>query len=330
MRDMTKGFWKKNGPLFVLAPMADVTDAAFRRVIAKYSKPYGPDAMWTEFVSCDGLCSDGKNALMKALWFTEAERPIVVQFFGAKPDNFYQCALLAQELGFDGIDINMGCPDRSVEKQKAGAALMRDHKLAQKIIKETKRGAGDLPVSVKTRVGYKEDILDEWLPWLLETEPAAITIHARTREEMSKVPARWSDVARAVEIARRYDSSPDRARIIGNGDIASLADAEEKVRQSGADGAMVGRGIFGNPWFFNKEKDINSISIEEKLSVMLEHTFLFEKLFNGKKNFDTMKKHYKAYVHGFDGVKELRVKLMTARDAGEVAKIVSSSAFFTK
>src|SRR3972149_12153602 len=281
MRDMTKGFWKKNGPLFVLAPMADVTDAAFRRVIAKYSKPYHPDAMWTEFVSCDGFRSDGKNALMKALWFTEAERPIVAQFFGAKPDNFYQCALLAQELGFDGIDINMGCPDRSVEKQKAGAALMRDHKLAQKIIKETKRGAGDLPVSVKTRVGYKEDILDEGLPRLLETEPAAITIHARTREEMSKVPARWSDVARAVEIARRYDSSPDRARIIGNGDIASLADAEGKVRQSGADGAMIGRGIFGNPWFFNKEKDINSISIEEKLSVMLEHTFLFEKLFKG-------------------------------------------------
>jgi len=330
MRDMTKGFWKKNGPIFVLAPMADVTDAAFRRIIAKYSKPYHPDAMWTEFVSCDGLCSDGRSALLKNLQFMEAERPIVAQFFGAKPDNFYQCALLAQELGFDGIDINMGCPDRSVEKQRAGAALMRDHKLAQKIIKETKRGAGDLPVSVKTRIGYDSDILDEWLPRLLETELAAVTVHARTREEMSRVPAHWEAVARAAEIARRYDSSPDRARIIGNGDIASLADAEGKVRQSGADGAMIGRGIFGNPWFFNKEKDINSISIEEKLSVMLEHTFLFEKLFNGKKNFDTMKKHYKAYVHGFDGVKELRVKLMTARDAGEVAKIVSSSAFFTK
>ena len=329
---MVKGFWKKNGPLFVLAPMADVTDAAFRRIIAKYSKSSdsGLNAMWTEFVSCDGLCSKGKAALIKSLEFTEAERPIVVQFFGSKPDNFYQCALLAQELGFDGIDINMGCPDKKVEKQNAGAALIRDYKLAQKIIKETKRGAGDLPVSVKTRIGYDSDILDEWLPRLLETELAAVTVHARTREEMSRVPAHWEAVARAAEIARRYDSSPDRARIIGNGDIASLADAEGKVRQSGADGAMIGRGIFGNPWFFNKEKDINSISIEEKLSVMLEHTFLFEKLFNGKKNFDTMKKHYKAYVHGFDGAKELRVKLMTARDAGEVAKIVSSSAFFTK
>ena len=328
---MVKGFWKQSKPIFVLAPMADVTDAAFRRIIAKYSKSYdangalksGPDAMWTEFVSCDGLCSAGKSALLKNLWFTAEERPIVAQFFGAKPENFYQCALLSQELGFDGIDINMGCPDKSVEKQKAGAALMRDHKLAQKIIAETKRGAGELPVSVKTRVGYDKDILDEWLPRLLETEPSAIIIHARTRQEMSLVPARWEDIARAVEIARRYDSSPDRARIIGNGDIKSLADAEEKARQSGADGAMIGRGIFGNPWFFNKEKDINTISLEEKLSVMLEHTFLFEKLFAGVKSFDTMKKHYKAYIHGFDGAKELRVKLMSARDAEDAERIIA-------
>src|SRR3989338_11358634 len=147
---------------------------------------------------------------------------------------------------------------------------------------------------------------------------------------MSLVPARWDMVSRAVEIARAYDSSEDRTLIIGNGDVTSLADAEEKVRQSGADGAMIGRGIFGNPWFFNREKDINAISIEEKLSVMLEHTFLFEELFNGEKNFDTMKKHYKAYVHGFGGARELRIKLMAARNADEVAQIVKSSAFFVK
>ena len=321
---MVKGFWEKAKPIFVLAPMADVTDAAFRRIIAKYSKSpdSGLGAMWTEFVSCDGLYSKGKEVLIKTLEFTEAERPIVAQFFGAKPDNFYQCALLAQELGFDGIDINMGCPDRKVERQNAGANLMRDHKLAQKIIIETKRGAGNLPVSVKTRIGYNSDILDEWLPRLLENEPAAITIHARTRKEMSLVPAHWEAIARAVKIAHKYDSSPDRTRIIGNGDILSLKDAEEKVRQTGADGAMIGRGIFGNPWFFNKEKDIASISIEEKLSVMIEHGFLFEKIFAGIKNFNIMKKHFKAYVSGFDGAKELRVKLMAARDADAVAQIV--------
>lgn len=315
-------------PIFVLAPMADVTDAAFRQIIAKYSKSAdsGLGAIWTEFVSCDGLCSDGKDALMRNLWFTKAERPIVAQFFGSKPDNFYRCALLAQELGFDGIDINMGCPDKKVEKQNAGAALMRDHKLAQKIIIETKRGAGELPVSVKTRIGYDSDILDEWLPRLLETEPAAIIVHARTRKEMSLVPARWEAVARAVEIAHRYDSSPNRALIIGNGDIVSMADAEEKTRQSGADGAMIGRGIFGNPWFFNKEKDVNTISIEEKLSVMIEHAFLFEKLFARTKSFGVMKKHFKAYVNGFDGAKNLRIRLMAARDANDAARIVEKYA----
>ena len=342
---MTKGFWEKDKSLFTLAPMADVTDAAFRQIIAKYSRPYGPDAIWTEFVSCDGLCSDGKDALMHNLWFTEVERPIVAQFFGSKPDNFYRCALLAQELGFDGIDINMGCPDKKVEKQNAGAALMRNHELAQKIIIETKRGAGNLPVSVKTRIGYDSDILDEWLPRLLETEPDAITIHARTRKEMSLVPARWEAIARAVEIARRYDSSPNRALIIGNGDIVSMIDAEEKVRQSGADGAMIGRGIFGNPWFFNREKDINTISIEEKLLVLIEHAFLFEKLFAGNprteraeqssydgiKSFSVMKKHFKAYVSGFDGAKDLRIKLMAARDANDAAQIVEKyRAFFVK
>ncbi len=328
---MISGFWKQlKRPFFALAPMADVTDAAFRRIIARYGKVTrpdgtsggGPDVMWTEFVSCDGLCSAGREALLRDLWFTESERPIVAQFFGSKPENFYRCALLAQELGFDGIDINMGCPDKKVEKQNAGAALMRDPKLAQEVIRETKRGAGNVPVSVKTRIGYDADILDAWIPRLLETGLAAITVHARTRTEMSLAPARWEAVAKAVEIARRYDASPNRTLIIGNGDIASMADAEEKVRQSGADGAMIGRGIFGNPWFFNREKDAREITIEEKLSVMLEHSFLFEELFAGVKSFAVMKKHYKAYVSGFAGAKELRAQLMGAHNAREVEDIV--------
>ncbi len=317
---MVKGFWKQlKKPVMVLAPMADVTDAAFRQIIAKYGKP---DVMWTEFVSCDGLCSEGRKALLKDLAFTEAERPIVAQFFGSKPDNFYQCALLAQELGFDGIDINMGCPDRSVEKQGAGAALMCEPKLTQEIIRETIRGAGNLPVSVKTRIGYNTDILDTWIPQLLETELSAITVHARTRKEMSLVPARWEHVAHAVELAHKYDSSKNRTLILGNGDITSLEDAHEKVRQTGADGAMIGRGIFGNPWFFNTEKDASTVSLEEKFLVMLEHTFLFEKTFTGVKSFDVMKKHYKAYVNGFDGAKELRIKLMNTKTAQEVADII--------
>src|SRR3989344_273861 len=207
MRDMTKGFWEKNGPIFVLAPMADVTDAAFRRVIAKYSKPYHPDAMWTEFVSCDGLCSDGRSALLKNLQSMEAERPIVAQFFGANPDNFYQCALLISELGFDGIYINMGCPDRSVEKQCAGAGMIKDPKLAKEIIQAAREGGNGLPVSVKTRIGYNKVEIDTWIRSLLEEKLPALTLHLRTRKEMSDVPAHWELMPQIV--ALRNEISPE-------------------------------------------------------------------------------------------------------------------------
>jgi len=314
---MVTGFWKNlPKPIYCLAPMANVTDAAFRRIIAKYGKP---DIMWTEFVSCDGLCSSGKDALLVDLAYSEAERPIVAQIFGSKPDNFYKTALLIQEFGFDGIDINMGCPDRSVEKQCAGAAMMKNPKLAQECIRATQKGAGALPVSVKTRTGYNKNQLAEWLPALLETGLAAITIHARTRKEMSLVPARWEDIAQAVKLRDSFDNSPTKTLILGNGDVKDLADAELKIKQTGADGVMIGRGIFGNPWLFAR----HSPSVEEKLRVMAEHTHLFEKLLGDKKSFDIMKKHYKAYVNGFDGAKELRIKLMAAKTADEVENVVN-------
>jgi nifR3 family TIM-barrel protein len=321
---MQKGFWEKlNKPVLALAPMANVTDAAFRFIIAKYGKP---DVMWTEFVSCDGLVSSGRERLLPDLWFDESERPIVAQFFSATPENFYQCAQLAQELGFHGIDINMGCPDRTIEKQGAGAALIKNPELAKEIIKATKRGAGSLPVSVKTRIGFHANTLKDWLPHLLEADPAAITIHARTRKEMSKVPAHWEAVAEGVSLRDKYFSGPaERPLILGNGDVTSIAEAEAKAQQTGADGIMIGRGIFGNPWLFNRERAPQSITLEERLKVMIEHTYLFEQKFNHLKSFELMKKHYKAYVAGFDTAKELRMKLMEkAKSAAEVERIVKS------
>jgi nifR3 family TIM-barrel protein len=316
---MQTGFWKKlKKPIMVLAPMANVTDAAFRPIIAKYGKP---DVMFTEFVSCDGLVSPGQKKLLVDFMYTEAERPIVAQIFGSKPENFYKTALLIQELGFDGIDINMGCPDRNVEKQGAGACLMKNPKLAQEIIRETKRGAGKLPVSIKTRIGYNKNSLNEWLPALLETEPAAIILHARTRKEMSSVPANWATIADAVRIRDQYGS---KTLILGNGDVKDLADAQEKIKATGVDGVMIGRGIFGNPWLFNRNVDYAKISIKEKLRVMVEHTYLFEKILGEYKNFAIMKKHYKAYANGFDGAKELRIKLMEGADtASDVERIVA-------
>lgn len=310
---------KGGKPLFVLAPMADVTDAAFRRLIAKYGKP---DAMWTEFVSADGLCMGGKDALMRDLIFTDAERPIIAQFFTSRPENMKKVAELARELGFDGIDINMGCPDKSIEKQGAGAAMIKNPALAREVLRAAKEGAGALPVSVKTRVGFNKVELETWLPELLAEDPALITIHARTRKEMSKVPARWEHVKRAVEIRNAIPEgqSGHNTLIFGNGDALDVADAEKKAIESGADGVMLGRAIFGNPWLFAPHTRPEKIA--DRLRVMVEHTHLFEQLLGDAKNFAIMKKHYKAYVNGWDGAKEFRMRLMEAENAKQVEDLV--------
>ncbi|MBI4272634.1 tRNA-dihydrouridine synthase [Candidatus Uhrbacteria bacterium] len=315
-----KNFWSNlPSPFFVLAPMANVTDAAFRSIIAKYGKP---DVMITEFVSCHGLCSKGRENILPDLWYSEIERPIVAQIFGSEPEHFYKCAQFLAEKGFDGIDINMGCPDKNVEKQGAGAALIKDPKRAQEIIRATKRGAPHLPVSVKTRLGYSKITIDEWFGYLLEMGLSAITVHGRTRKEMSKVPAHWDAIAQVVEMAKKYDSSIKRPRIIGNGDVSSLVDARDKAKEYGVDGVMIGRGIFGNPWLFDPQKKIPEIPLEERLRVMMEHTKLFEEKFTNIKPFDLMKKHYKAYVSGFEGAKELRVELMKAKNSEHLERIL--------
>ncbi len=316
---MVKGFWGQlKKPIMVLAPMADVTDAAFREIIAKYGKP---DVVWTEFVSADGLASEkGRKGLLIDFKYSEQERPIVAQLFGATPEHFYDAAKLAKTLGFDGVDINMGCPDKKVLKQGAGAFLCKHPQLAQEIIYQTMRGAEGLPVSVKIRLGYNTDILEEWVPALLETQLAAIIIHARTMKEMSDVPARWERVADAVKMRNQMQGDNKQTLILGNGDVKNLVEAQSRVDETGCDGVMIGRGIFGNPWLF--DRDAREIPLEEKLRVMVEHTLLFKKYFENIKSFDVMKKHYKAYVNGFDGAKDLRVLLMDCKNAKEVGGVV--------
>lgn len=347
-------FWKKlNRPFFCLAPMADVTDAAFRRVIAKYGKP---DVTWTEFVSADGLCHPkGRESLLADLKYTEAERPIVVQLFSSRPDNMRAAAKMCAELGFDGIDINMGCPDRAIEKQGCGSAMIKTPDKAVEIIRAAKDGikesGRDIPLSVKTRVGYNKEIIDEWIPVLLNENIQALTIHARTRKDLSQVPANWDYVTRVVALRDKF--APDTV-IIGNGDVVDMDDGLEKARKTGCDGIMIGRALFGNPWIFNKDVSIkkrgnwrqnfflrllpnawsksimgdsrytvSDIPLADKLAVMIEHTDLFTELLGGVKNFAVMKKHYKAYSNGFPGAKDLRIRLMESRDAAEVRRIVA-------
>ena len=301
----------------MLAPMADVTDAAFRRIIAKYGKP---DVFYTEFVSANGLArapEEGRQKLLKELRESGNERPIVAQFFTSTPEHMERAAKLALELGFDGVDINMGCPDKSIEKQGAGAALIKNPKLAKELILAAQKGAPTLPISVKTRAGYNQVEIEKWLPEILSVHPAVVTIHARTRKEMSKVPARWECVLRAVEIR---DELKSETLIFGNGDVRDLNDAREKVKETGCDGVMLGRAIFGNPWLFAEKIP----STEERLKVLVEHCKLFEELLGGVKNFAIMKKHFKAYVNGFDSSAELRGKLMEANSSQEVEDIVVS------
>ena len=314
-------FWNTiDRPIIALAPMADVTDPAFRRIIAQKGKP---DVFWTEFVSADGLyhtrelkkLPDEDNPLMRDMLYDPIEHPIVLQIFSANPDAISYASALAIELGFDGVDINMGCPDRSVEKQGAGAALIKDTVRAREILRSAKTAvAGALPVSVKTRIGYNSNELATWLPELLAEEPAAVTVHARTRKEMSKVPARWEHVTEAVAIR---DALGSPTLILGNGDVVDVPQARAKALETGADGVMIGRGIFGNPWLFSGREP----SHHERLMTLVEHCQTFEELCPHK-SFAVMKKHFKAYIRDFDGASELRAQLMEAEQASEVAHII--------
>lgn len=317
---MKNNFWQNlPKPIMVLAPMADVTDAAFREIIAKYGKP---DVMYTEFVPADGLCSSGRDRLLIDFKYSKQERPIVAQIFSSKPENFLTVAKLCLELGFDGVDINMGCPEKSICSQGCGAAMIKTPALARAAIRSVIEGSGGLPVSVKTRLGYsKKEEIEKFLPQILQEKVACVIIHARTKKEMSKVPADWSYVKRAVEIRNEVGSS---ALIIGNGDVKDLAEAKTRVKETGCDGVMIGRGIFGNPWLFNKKINREDVSLANRLDVLIEHAKLFEQYFRGIKPFVIMKKHFKAYVSDFDGAKELRMELMLAKTAVEVEKVIKN------
>lgn len=318
-------FWTKLAkPFFVLAPMADVTDPAYRRLIAQYG---APDVTWTEFVSADGLYHtrekkgmlDEENPLLRDLAFTEGERPILAQLFSSNPEMMAYAATLAAERGFDGVDINMGCPDRSIEKQGAGAAMIKQPEIARGIIRAARTSG--LPVSVKTRIGYNQESIDEWLPVLLEEKPDALTVHLRTRKEMSSVPAHWELLPRVVALRDRI--SP-HTRIIGNGDVKDMEDARRKAEETGADGIMLGRAIFGNPWLF-AGRTLEDVTPKERLEALAQLSQYFSEL-KPAKSFHILKKHIKAFVTGFDGAAELRGALMETGDRAELERLVAEAA----
>ena len=323
-------FWKKlTKPFFVMAPMADVTDVAFRTLVAKHG---APDVFWAEFVSADGLyhtreiqkIKDAENPLMNNLLIGEGQHPIVAQIFSSKPEMIAYATKLVAELGFDGVDINMGCPDRAIERQGCGSAMIKTPEIARRVIRAAK-AASSLPVSVKTRIGYNKESLEEWLPVLLEEAPAAITIHLRTRKEMSLVPADWELMKKSVEIRNRINPE---VLLIGNGDVTSIEQGAQLVVESGCDGAMIGRGMFGNPWVFAGRK-YDDTSLTEKYSALVELAHAFEKI-SPPKNFSILKKHIKAFVTGFPDAADLRARLMEADSANALETIIANSNHLTK
>ena len=334
---------KKKKNIIALAPMADVTDCVFREMIAKYSNGAGPDIFWTEFVSADGLASAGAEHLKIDLKFNKKlEKIILAQIFGSNKDNLVEAIKLTYKLGFSGVDINMGCPDKSIEKQGAGAGMMKNPKLVREILEYIKPEIDKLnkkrffSFSIKTRIGYNKIEYVNWFPNILDYEPDIFTVHLRTRKEMSLVEAHYEISKEIVDFIKEYCAKNNLKTplIILNGDVKNVEQAREKVKISGCDGIMIGRGVFGTPWLFD-EKEYNKRSEQNletkkgkenilfRLKVLTEHTEKYEKVLGKYKSFNIMKKHYKAYVNGFDNAKDLRIELMNAKDAKEVKLIAN-------
>lgn len=318
-------FWKKPcGPVFSLAPMEDVTDTVFREVVMTMCLPGNLQVVMTEFASVEGLNHPvGRKRVADRFVVNASERKLlkelnvklVAQIWGLNPEIYHNVTRwITDDYDFDGIDINMGCPVRKVVKMGACSALIDQPERAAEIIHAVK-SATHLPVSVKTRTGISRHETDRWIPFLLEQQPAAITLHGRTQKMQSEGEADWSQMALAVKLRNEMRST---IPIHGNGDILSMEQGYKKANETDVDGIMVGRGIFNNPWFFNPEK--TEITMHERIEKLLFHTRLFEQTWRGRKNFNILKRFYKIYLNSFAGAAQMRADIMETKDYEEVYK----------
>ena len=359
-------FWHNiTRPIIGLSPMDGVTDASFRFITAKHG---APDVILSEFVNIQSAFYS-PHTLLKDFTYSEIERPVVAQIYGKTPELFYKVAHIVCELGFDGLDINMGCPAKKVAASGCGAALIRTPDLAREIIRAARRGIKDwhggqtlrdidlcddvieqvrqvnrqrsgrttpldrrlIPLSVKTRLGYDQIIIDDWLKTLLEEEPAAISLHGRTLEQGYKGEADWHAIARAVQIAKGSGTL-----ILGNGDVQNLRDAFRRVRDTEVDGVLIGRGAQGDPWLFQNKYAVKQalragreflytdalISLEERFAVIAEHSEHFERLC-GRSRFMAMRKHLTWYCRNFRGAAEMRAQMTRANSSADVCRCLT-------
>jgi len=363
---IVRGFWDNlEKPIIGLAPMDGVTDAAFRYMVCKWS---APSLVMTEFTNVEGLAR-GAYQMLTAFLYSEIERPVVAQIYGVEVDSYYKCTVMLCAMGFDGVDINMGCPANKVAKRGSGAGLIKTPELAKKIVRACKKASKDwsegisleeagvhpdiikaiqgleeglpevknfrpslltryseiwdraskmerreLPVSVKTRIGFEEDVAEEWTKHILETEPANISMHGRTLKQMYLGKADWDSIGRAARLCKGSGIS-----FLGNGDIESMEEARARTEEYELDGVLVGRATFGAPWFF---KDDMERSIEERFEALREHAEYFEDL--DHLPFHVIKKHLAWYCKGFEGARELRRQLMDVYNYKEVEEILQN------
>lgn len=342
---MTKGFWNNlKKPIFAQAPMDGVSDAAFRYITDIYGKPA---LLFTEFTPVEGI-AHGASKLLMAFVHHKTETPTIAQLYGSHAEDFYISAFVACEMGFDGIDINMGCPDKSVVKRGAGAGLILNPPLAIEIVKQTRMGIRDwsegknmedtslptdvinyvkdfknklsivperkiLPVSVKTRIGFDKIVTESWISSLLEAEPVNISIHGRTLVQMYTGQPDWDEIGKAAEIIHKTETS-----VLGNGNVHSLIEANEKVKTYGVDGVLIGRAAYGNPWVFNAIQPTEN----DKKRVAIEHCEKFAELTpNG--HFVSLRKHLAWYMRGIENSHILKTQLMQINSVEDVRKILS-------
>lgn len=313
-----KNFWNDlPRPFFVLAPMEAVTDVVFRHVVTEAARP---DVYFTEFVNSASYFSDkGRHSTRGRLAFTSDEQPLVAQIWGSNPDHFSFMAKGLAKMGYAGIDINMGCPAKDVVKTGGGSGLIRDPENAAAIIAATKEGG--LPVSVKTRLGdIRTDELKDWLTHILKQDIVNLTIHLRTRKEMSKVPAHYELIP---EIKKLRDEIAPQTLLTINGDVRDRAHGLEMVEKYGVDGVMIGRGVFHDPYAFSTET--HERSKEELIGLLKLHLDLFDHYTEtlGERPYDPLKRFFKIYVRAFDGAAELRDKLMHTKTTDEARALIA-------
>jgi tRNA-dihydrouridine synthase B len=339
--------WQKlPKPIIGLSPMDGITDYAFRHIHAKYGRP---SIMLTEFTNVEGMFL-GKEHLYTDLLYDKTQRPIIAQIFGSTPEYFYKAAIVCCELGFDGIDINMGCPAKNVAHLGGGAALIAKPNLAKEIIRAVQKGVTDwingknitelgldevklnkiqwmktfsntqiqnrayIPISVKTRLGVNEIVIEDWVKHLLETEPANITIHGRTLNQMYTGQADWDAISKAAEIIKQTNTT-----VLGNGDTSSLDDAHNKIKQYKVDGVLIGRSSMGNPYLWKNETP----TIEEKLKLALEHAQIHAQT-KDQKLFIQMRKHFSFYISNYYNSTETKIQLLRSNTLDEVEHIITT------